>query len=138
MSTPGFHVIKCDKVGTAAAGATEIARVGVNPLPMKLLLQKAVLVLDTAVTASDSNYATLLVKIGSTTIATITTETSGTGGTGDIAAGASYDIAAFITATGADLEIDVGESFSVTKSAYTGTGAVISGHLSISAIELRS
>lgn len=138
MSTPGFHVIKCDKVGTAAAGATEIARVGTNPLPMKLLLQKAVLVLDTAVTASDANYATLLVKIGSTTIATITTQTTGSGGTGDIAAGAAYDIAAFITATGADLEIDVGKSFSVTKSAYTGSGAVISGHLSISAIEIRS
>lgn len=138
MSTPGFHVIKCDKVGTAAAGATEIARVGTNPLPMKLLLQKAVLVLDTAVTASDSNYATLLVKIGSTTIATITTETSATGGTGDIAAGASYNIASFITATGADLEIGIDESISLTKSAYTGSGAVISGHLSISAIELRS
>lgn len=138
MSTPGFHVLKCDKVGSAAAGATEIARVGVNPLPIKLLLQKAYLVLDTAVTASDTNYATLLVKIGSTTIATITTQTTGSGGTGDIAAGAVYDIAAFITATGADLEIAVGEAFSVTKSAYAGSGAVISGHLSISAIELRS
>ena len=76
MSSPVFHQIDMPKLGSAAAGATEIGRATCNALPVKLLVTKLLFTPDTAITASASVYATVVVKIGATTIATITTDTT--------------------------------------------------------------
>jgi hypothetical protein len=119
------------RVGTAAAGADEIARIGVNHLPFKLFVESIKFVPDTAVTASDANNGTLTIKIGATTIATFVTNVA----QGNLVAGTVYTITP--SASGADLEISVNEAFSAAKT-YTGSGAVLSGIVSFQCSELRS
>ena len=98
MSSPVFHQIDMPKLGSAAAGATEIGRATCNALPVKLLVTKLLFTPDTAITASALVYATVVVKIGATTIATITTDTTANGGTGDMSAATCYDLSAFLSA----------------------------------------
>ncbi len=131
MSAPLFRQMDIPRVGTAAAGANEIARYGVNNLPCKLVVEAIKFVPDTAVTADDANNGVLTIKIGATTIATLTTNAA----QGNLVAGTVYAITP--SASGADLEIDVGESFSATKT-YGGTGAVLSGIVSFRCSEIRS
>lgn len=133
-----FHQIDLPKLGSAAAGATEIARASCNALPVKLRVTKLLFTPDTAITASAAVYATIVVKIGATTIATITTNTTANGGTGDMAAATCYDLSAFISATGADLQIDSLEAVGAAKTAYESTGTVISGVFSLQTVEQRS
>jgi hypothetical protein len=73
MSAPSYKTISVPRVGTAAAGADEIARYGINEGPNKVVLTSLTFTPDTAVTANDTNNGTLTVKIGATTIATLTT-----------------------------------------------------------------
>jgi hypothetical protein len=126
-----YHQLDIPRVGTAAAGANEIARYGVNALPVKLQLVTLRFVPDTAVTADDVNNGVLTVKIGATTIATLTTNLA----QGNLAAGTVYEITP--SASGADLEVDVAEAVSATKT-YGGTGAVLSGIVSMLCQEVRS
>ena len=131
MSAPVFHQIDCPKIGSAAAGANEIARYGVNASPNKLLVERVVFVPDTAVTADASNTGTLTIKIGATTIATLVTDVA----QGNLVAGTVYTLT--LSAAGADLEIDSLESVSVTKT-YANSGAVLSGAVSFRCSEIRS
>lgn len=131
MSSPVFHQIDCPKIGSAAAGANEIARYGVNTLPVKLLIERVVFVPDTAVTADASNTATLTITAGGTTISTLTTNLA----QGNLVAGTAYSFT--LTASGADLEISPLESVGVAKT-YASSGAVMSGLVSFLCSELRS
>lgn len=138
MYAPQYHQIDMPKLGSAAAGATEIGRATCNALPVKLLVTKLLFTPDIAITASASVYATIVVKVGATTIATITTDTTANGGTGDMSAATCYDLSAFLSATGADLQIDSLEAVNAAKTAYASTGTVVSGVFSLQTIELRS
>lgn len=138
MYAPQYHQIDMPKLGSAAAGATEIGRATCNALPVKLLVTKLLFTPDTAITASASVYATVVVKIGATTIATITTDTTANGGTGDMSAATCYDLSAFLSAAGADLQIDSLEAVNAAKTAYASTGTVVSGVFSLQTIEMRS
>lgn len=131
MSAPTYHQIDCPKIGSAAAGANEIARYGINALPTKLLIERVVFVPDTAVTADDTNNGVLTIKAGATTIATMTTNAA----QGNLVAGTVYTLT--LSASGADLELDPLETVSVAKT-YGGTGAVLSGLVSVRCSELRS
>jgi hypothetical protein len=130
MSAPLYHQIDI-KIGTAAAGANEVARYVNNTRPTKLFTESVCFVPDTAVTAADANSGTITVKIGATTISTLTTNLA----QGDLVAGTRYALT--LSASGADLEVDSLESVSVTKT-YTGSGAVMSGVVSFSVTEIRS
>ena len=128
MSSPTYHVLTLPRVGTAAAGAAEIARIGMNALPGKLFITSLVFVPDTAVTADDTNYATLTFAIGSTTIGTLVTNLA----QGDLVAGTPVAI----TLSG-DLTVAAGAIVKVTKT-YAGTGAVMSGVALAQCIEMRA
>lgn len=128
MSSPMYHQLDLPRVGTAGAGANEIARYGVNNLPGRVLLASLVFVPDTAVTADDTNNGVLTVKIGATTIATMTTNAA----QGNLVAGTPVAL----TMSG-DLTVDSGGVISVTKT-YGGTGAALSGIVSARAIEMRA
>jgi hypothetical protein len=127
MSQPTYQVITLPRVGTAAAGADEIARIGVNASPIRLVLTKLSFVPDTAVTANDTNSGTLTVKIGATTIATLTTNVA----QGNLVAGTPVTL----TMSG-DLTVAAGAVLSVTKT-YAGSGAVLSGIVVAQALEIR-
>lgn len=131
MSAPVYHQIDCPKIGSAAAGANEVARYGVNTLPVKLLVERVTFVPDTAVTANDTNNGVLTIKAGATTISTLTTNVA----QGDLVAGTVYSFT--LTGTGADLEVSSLETVSVAKT-YAGSGAVMSGLVSFLCSELRS
>lgn len=131
MSAPVYHQIDCPKIGSAAAGANEVARYGVNTLPVKLLVERVTFVPDTAVTADASNTGTLTIKAGATTIATLTTDLA----QGNLVAGTVYSLT--LTGTGADLEVSPLETVSVAKT-YASSGAVLSGLVSFLCSELRS
>lgn len=128
MSSPSYQVIALPRVGTAAAGADEIARYGVNASPVSVVLTSLSFVADTAVTANDTNYGVLTVKIAGTTIATLTTNVA----QGNIAAGDVVDL----TMSG-NLTMAPGDVISVTKT-YAGTGAALSGIVVAQALEIRS
>jgi hypothetical protein len=127
MSQPTYQTITLPRVGTAAAGADEIARIGVNASPIRLVLTELSFVPDTAVTANDTNNGTLTVKIGATTIATLTTNVA----QGNLVAGTPVKL----TMSG-DLTVAAGAVLSVTKT-YAGSGAVLSGIVVAQALEIR-
>lgn len=131
MSSPVFHQIDCPKIGSAAAGANEIARYGLNTMPTKLKVEAVYFTPDTAVTADDTNNGILTIKAGATTIATLTTNLA----QGNLVAGTVYTLT--LSGSGANLEVDSLETVSVAKT-YGGTGAVMSGVVSFSVSELRS
>jgi hypothetical protein len=131
MSAPVYHQIDCPKIGSAAAGANEVARYGVNTLPVKLLIERVTFVPDTAVTADASNTGTLTIKAGDTTIATLTTNVA----QGNLVAGTVYSLT--LTGSGTDLEVSPLETVSVAKT-FANTGAVLSGLVSFSCTEIRS
>jgi hypothetical protein len=128
MSAPSYKTITVPRVGTAAAGADEIARYGVNDGPNKVVLTALSFVPDVAVTASDTNYGTLTIKIGATTIATLVTDVAG----GSLVAGTPVEL----TMSG-DLTMAEGEVLGATKT-YAGSGAVLSGIVVAQALEIRS
>ncbi|MEN9814122.1 MAG: hypothetical protein RLZZ412_104 [Verrucomicrobiota bacterium] len=130
MSAPVFHQIDCPKIGSAAAGANEVARYGVNAQPVKVVVASVYFVPDTAVTADDTNNGVITIKAGATTIAALTTDLA----QGNLAAGTVYTLT--LSGSGADLEVDAGETVSVTKT-YAGTGAVMSGLVSLRCAEMR-
>jgi len=130
MSAPVFHQIDCPKIGSAAAGANEVARYGINSQPGKALVEKVMFVPDTAVTADDTNNGVLTIKVGATTIGTLTTNLAH----GNLVAGTAYSVT--LTASGADLEVDALETVSVTKT-FAGSGAVLSGVVSFRCSEIR-
>jgi len=127
MSQPTYQVITLPRVGTAAAGADEIARIGINASPIRLVLTDLEFVPDTAVTASDTNNGTLTVKIGATTIATLVTNVA----RGNLVAGTPVTL----TMSG-DLTVASGAVMSVTKT-YAGSGAVLSGIVVAQGLEIR-
>jgi hypothetical protein len=131
MSSPQYYTLVTPPVGSAAAGANEAARLGMNHLPVKLVVEDCKFVCGAAVTAADANNGVLTVKIGATTIGTLTTDLA----QGDLVAGTAYTIA--LSASGEDLVVDVNEVYSVTKT-YNGTGAVMSGIVSLRCSEIRS
>ena len=127
MSQPTYQVITLPRVGTAAAGADEIARIGVNASPIRLVLTGLIFVPDTAVTANDTNNGTLTVKIGATTIATLVTNAA----QGNLVAGTPVALA-----MSGNLTVAAGAVLSVTKT-YAGSGAVLSGIVVAQALEIR-
>jgi hypothetical protein len=128
MSAPSYKTISVPRVGTAAAGADEIARYGINEGPNKVVLTSLTFTPDTAVTANDTNNGTLTVKIGATTIATLTTNVA----QGNLVAGTPVSL----TMSG-DVTMKVSDVLSATKT-YAGSGAVLSGIVVAQALEIRS
>lgn len=128
MSEPSYQVITLPRVGTAAAGADEIARIGINASPTKLLLTSLIFLPDTAVSASDTNNGILTVKINATTIATLTTNVA----QGNLVAGTAVSLT-----IDNGLTMAPGDRISATKT-YAGSGAVLSGIVVAQALEIRS
>jgi len=86
---------------------------------------------DTAVTANDTNYATIALKNGATTIASESTTTTDTGNLT-----AQTPVALALTGTGKDLEFAQGEAvtIAVTKAA---SGVAIDGQVCVYLEQLR-
>lgn len=128
MSAPSLRSLFLPKIGSAAAGADEIARIARNDFPFRLAIESVYFTPEAAVTASDTNFATLTIKIGSTTIGTLTTEVA----TGDLVAGTpiQIDVSGILT-------IDSGAVVSVTKT-YSGSGAAMIGTVSMLVSEARN
>lgn len=87
----------------------------------KWKLTKASFTSWTARTANDTNYTTIAVKNGATTLAS---EATTTGDTGNLTAGGVLDLV--ITGTGTSLEFDGGDVISVTKT-DAGSGLALDG-----------
>lgn len=128
MSNPSMHSLILPKIGSAAAGADEIARIARNDFPFGLAIQSVYFTPEAAVTANDTNFATLTIKIGATTIGTLTTEVA----TGNLVAGTPIEID-----VSGNLTITPGAVASVTKT-YAGSGAAMIGTVSMLAIESRN
>ena len=69
----------------ATAGTADDLFVGWPDASNDAYLVAAVYAADDAVTANDTNFATVTISVGSTTLCSFTTETSASGGTGNIA-----------------------------------------------------
>ena len=128
MSTPSLRSLILPKIGSAAAGADEIARIARNDFPFRLAIESVYFTPEAAVTANDTNFATLTIKNGSTTIGTLTTEVA----TGNLVAGTpiQIDVSGILT-------IEPEDVVSVTKT-YDGSGAAMIGTVSMLVSETRN
>jgi hypothetical protein len=127
MSVPSLRSLTLPKIGSAAAGADEIARIARNDFPFRLAVESVYFTPEAAVTASDTNNATLTIKIGSTTIGTLVTNVA----QGDLVAGTPVKIS-----VSGILTIQPGAVMSVTKT-YAGSGAAMIGTVSALVSEAR-
>jgi hypothetical protein len=89
-----------------------------------------------AVTANDTNFATITLANGSTTLHTFTTQTSGSGGTGDLAATTPIALTFASGAVGTAMEIAPGAAIKLNK-AVTASGVAIYGRYSLYVDEVR-
>lgn len=112
------------QIGDSAAGANETELIS-NLDGLTFIPGGAKLTVSSAVTANDTNYATLTIKKNGTSIGAITTQTSGSGGTGDIAARGSATIA--LTA---GTVIDSDDIITVEKT-YAGSGHALAGEVKL-------
>lgn len=84
--------------------ADSVAQVSFGPLPYAVKFRSAKFIPALAVTADDTDYATITVGSdngaagGITTLQEITTETSGSGGTGDLVAGTAVALGSITNA----------------------------------------
>ncbi len=119
----------------AAAGTVD-GDVYVNPLPVKLRIISGYFTPQAAVTANDTNYATVTLANGATTLHSFDTRTSGSGGTGDLAATTPVALTLATTAVGTILEIAPGGAIKLNKT-VAGSGVAIYGRYSLLCEEVR-
>ncbi len=119
----------------AAAGTVD-GDVYVNPLPVKLRIISGYFTPQAAVTANDTNYATVTLANGATTLHSFDTRTSGSGGTGDLAATTPIALTFAAAAVGTILEIAPGAAIKLNK-AVTASGVAIYGRYSLLCEEVR-
>jgi hypothetical protein len=119
----------------AAAGTVD-GDVYVNPLPVKLRIVSGYFTPQAAVTANDTNYATVTLANGATTLHSFDTRTSGSGGTGDLAATTPIALTFASAAVGTILEIAPGAAIKLNK-AVTASGVAIYGRYSLLCEEVR-
>ncbi len=119
----------------AAAGTVD-GDVYVNPLPVKLRIISGYFTPQAAVTANDTNYATVTLANGATTLHSFDTRTSGSGGTGDLAATTPIALTLATAAVGTILEIAPGAAIKLNK-AVTASGVAIYGRYSLLCEEVR-
>lgn len=119
----------------AAAGTVD-GDVYVNPLPVKLRIISGYFTPQAAVTANDTNYATITLANGATTLHSFDTRTSGSGGTGDLAATTPIALTLAAAAVGTILEIAPGAAIKLNKT-VTASGVAIYGRYSLLCEEVR-
>jgi len=119
----------------AAAGTVD-GDVYVNPLPVKLRIISGYFTPQAAVTANDTNYATITLANGVTTLHSFDTRTSGSGGTGDLVATTPIALTFASGAVGTILEIAPGAAIKLNK-AVTASGVAIYGRYSLLCEEVR-
>jgi hypothetical protein len=119
----------------AAAGTVD-GDVFTNPLPVKLRIISGYFTPQAAVTANDTNYATVTLANGATTLHSFDTRTSGSGGTGDLAATTPIALTLAAAAVGTILEIAPGAAIKLNK-AVTASGVAIYGRYSLLCEEVR-
>jgi hypothetical protein len=119
----------------AAAGTVD-GDVYVNPLPVKLRIISGYFTPQAAVTANDTNFATVTLANGATTLHSFDTRTSGSGGTGDLAATTPIALTFAAAAVGTILEIAPGAAIKLNK-AVTASGVAIYGRYSLLCEEVR-
>jgi hypothetical protein len=119
----------------AAAGTVD-GDVYVNPLPVKLRIISGYFTPQAAVTANDTNYATVTLANGATTLHSFDTRTSGSGGTGDLAATTPIALTLAAAAVGTILEIAPGAAIKLNKT-VTASGVAIYGRYSLLCEEVR-
>jgi hypothetical protein len=119
----------------AAAGTVD-GDVFTNPLPVKLRIISGYFTPQAAVTANDTNYATVTLANGATTLHSFDTRTSGSGGTGDLAATTPIALTFAAAAVGTILEIAPGAAIKLNK-AVTASGVAIYGRYSLLCEEVR-
>lgn len=107
-----------------AAGTDEDYFLAV-PMPGTWKLEAAYFASKTARTADDTNYSTLSVENGGTTIASAATTT---GGTGDLTAGEVVELS--VSGSGTDLEFAQGDAVTVGKT-DSGTGLALDGAVTL-------
>lgn len=105
-------------INAAAAGANA-TDYGIYKLPHGARIVDIDGLPHAAGTANDTNYATLTISAGGTTIATVDTDTAGTG---SLVAGTAFDIP--LTAAGQSVELSDGEVITVAKT-FAGTGLAV-------------
>lgn len=127
MSTPSLRSLTLPKIGSAAAGADEIARIARNDFPFRLAIESVYFTPEAAVSANDTNNATLTISIGSTAIGTLVTNVAG----GSLVVGTPVKIS-----VSGILTIEPGAVVSVAKT-YAGSGAAMIGTVSMLVSESR-
>jgi hypothetical protein len=135
MSTPSIRQVDLILAAGIAAG-TAAGDVFTNPLPVKLRIISGYFTPQAAVTANDTNFATITLANGSTTLHTFTTQTSGSGGTGDLAATTPIALTFASGAVGTAMEIAPGAAIKLNK-AVTASGVAIYGRYSLYVDEVR-
>jgi len=120
----------------AAAGTVD-GDVYVNPLPVKLRIISGYFTPQAAVTANDTNYATVTLANGATTLHSFDTRTSGSGGTGDLAATTPIALTFAAAAVGTILEIAPGAAIKLNKT-VAASGVAIYGRYSLLCEEVRT
>lgn len=110
------------------AGTDDTKYVTVNLESGRRAKVLAVRVVGAALTANDTNYTTLAVAHGATTIASVATTT---GDSGDLAAGTSIDVA-----LSNQVDLEHGDVITLTKT-DSGSGVAFDGELSVLCEETR-
>jgi hypothetical protein len=119
MSAPEFGEVRVFPTNINAGNAASTpSDYGQWKQAAKMRITKVTVVPSAAVTAHATNYATLTVKAGSTTLGTIVTDVAG----GSWVAGTPFEIT--LTGTGEDVEVSTDEVVSAVKS-VAGTGVVL-------------
>lgn len=132
MSNPSAPLLGRLPVAAATAGDPGTAYLP-NVCDNTVVATRAWFSSDANITANDTNFATIAIKVGATTLGSITTETSGSGGTGNITAGTPVEIEltspeASVVAVGAAVTV------AVTKD---GSGVAVLGHVGVGVREVR-
>jgi hypothetical protein len=135
MSTPSIRQVDLILAAGIAAG-TAAGDVFTNPLPVKLRIISGYFTPQAAVTANDTNYATVTLANGATTLHSFDTRTSGSGGTGDLVATTPIALTFASGAVGTAMEIAPGAAIKLNK-AVTASGVAIYGRYSLYVDEVR-
>lgn len=117
MASQGFPIV-CD-LGTAVAANANATHYFTQPRAPKATPSKVYVVSAGAVTASDTDYMTLTVSMGGTTVGSVNTKTSASGGTGNLVAGDRVSV----TISSAPY-VAQGAACSLAKT-FAGAGAVL-------------
>jgi hypothetical protein len=122
-------------LGRAAAGSAD-SDTFTNTLPVKLRIISGYFTVSANVTANDTNYATITLANGSSTLHTFDTRTTGSGGVGDLTAATPSALTLGAAAIGTALEIAPGACIKVNKTAG-GSGVLVFGRYSLLCEEVR-